>query len=360
MTASWTSCPDLVACLLLCATTALSQDFQLQPLNSTVLRGFDARFNATVQGKWEVMTWHVKGLLVLSVSNRVFFNVTSSSPQFSARPCTNGNVNCVAFTIHNVTRSQAGPIVCSVLGHYGFKTAQLQVEESGTVSIVGGNVTAVQDQQVAFQCMTSDWFPAPNISWSLNGEPANGSLFNTSNVPDGDVFNSTSVLSFQAVSNATVACWGTVSMLPNPISSSSFLAVVPKPPDWTVLIAVVVSFGSAGLLVLLIFGIVFCCRRRKEKKPNYQDEMSKRVRTQSQVSSVSAAGQGQGQVNAGYVLDGQTNAAPSQHSDSGFSQRNGQELPDFAISSQAGNDYKMAYNTLDEPGLRKHRHVTIV
>ena len=43
------------------------------------------------------------------------------------------------------------------------------------------------------------------------------------------------------------------------------LATVPTPPDWTVLIAVVVSFGGAALLVLLILGIIFCYKRRKEK-----------------------------------------------------------------------------------------------
>ncbi|XP_068187812.1 immunoglobulin superfamily member 5 [Antennarius striatus] len=360
MNVSWDSWLNLFICLLLCATGALSQDFQLQPLNSSVLQGSDARFNATVHGEWQVMTWHVKGFLVLSVSTRTGFNVTSSSEQFSARYCSNGDVDCVEFTIHNVTRSQAGPVTCIVLGEYGSKTAQLQVQESGTVSIMGGNVTAVQDDQVEFQCMTSGWFPAPNISWSLNGEPASSSLYNTTNTPDGDAFNSTSVLTFQAVRNTTVVCWVTVPTLPNPISSSSFLAVVPKPPNWTVLIAVVVSFGSAGLLVLLIYGIIFCCRRRKEKKSNYQDEMTKRVRTQSQISAVSVPGQRQGQVNAAYVMEGQTNVAPSEHSDSGFSQTNGNELPDVVNSNQRENDYKIAYNTLDEPGFRKHRHVTIV
>lgn len=40
----------------------------------------------------------------------------------------------------------------------------------------------------------------------------------------------------------------------------------PTVPDWTVLIAVVVSIGGFALLVLLIIGIVFCYRRRKEKR----------------------------------------------------------------------------------------------
>lgn len=42
--------------------------------------------------------------------------------------------------------------------------------------------------------------------------------------------------------------------------------IVPKPPDWTVLIAVVVSISGFALLVLLILGIIFCYKRRKEKR----------------------------------------------------------------------------------------------
>lgn len=37
----------------------------------------------------------------------------------------------------------------------------------------------------------------------------------------------------------------------------------PKPPDWTVLIALVVSVTGFALLMLLIYGIVFCYKRRK-------------------------------------------------------------------------------------------------
>lgn len=49
---------------------------------------------------------------------------------------------------------------------------------------------------------------------------------------------------------------------PERISSISFAV----PPDWTVLVAVVVSFGSCALLVLLIVGIVFYNKRRKSKR----------------------------------------------------------------------------------------------
>ncbi|XP_042354630.1 immunoglobulin superfamily member 5 [Plectropomus leopardus] len=361
MTVSQKSRPNLFhICLLLCAPGVVSGQFQLEPLNLTVLQDSDAQFSATVQGKWDVMSWSVRGSPVL------FFpfsgNMTASSKQFSARFCSSGDTSCVEFTIHNVTRRESGPVICDVLWEHGSKTAQLNVQESGTVSIMGGNVTAEQDEQVEFQCVTSAWFPIPSISWTRNGQAVASSLYTTTNMTDGDTFNSTSVLKFQAVSNTTVECQATVQTLTSPQSSSVFLVVVTKPPDWTVLIAVVVSIGGCALLVLLIIGIIFCYKRRKEKQPNYQDEM-RRVRTQSQISSVSAAGLTQGQVNAGYMPEGQTSVTPSELNESYPSQANGtkvSEMPDVVNSNRAGDDYNSAYHTVDESGLRKHRHVTIV
>ncbi|XP_078142542.1 immunoglobulin superfamily member 5 [Centroberyx gerrardi] len=338
----------------------VSGQFHLEPLNATVLQDSDVRFNATVKGEWQVMTWNVQELLVLTIYATGF--TSSSSDQFSAQNCSS-DTSCVEFTIHNVTHSDSGPVVCTVQGQYGSRTAHLFVQESGTVDILGGNVTVVQDQQVEFQCATTAWFPEPTVSWTRNGEAVNSSLYNTNTTAaHGDRFNSTSVLRFQAVSNTTVECLATVPALTSPQSSSVHLVVVPKPPDWTVLIAVVVSIGGFALLVLLILGIIFCCKRRKEKERNYQDEM-RRVRTQSQMSGVSPAGQRQGQVNLGYTTDGQTSVTPSEFNDSGFSQTNHSnhsEIPHVVNTQQAANGYSSAYNGLDGAGVRKHRHVTIV
>ncbi|XP_031166746.2 immunoglobulin superfamily member 5 isoform X2 [Sander lucioperca] len=354
MTVSWRSRPKLFRiCLLLCAT-GVSGLFQLQPLKSNVLQGSDARFNATVQGNWQFMTWTFQEILVLS-----FFSngdITSSKEQFSARFCSGGDTSCVEFSIHNVSRNESGPVICIVLGGRS-ETAQLEVQERGTVNIKGENVTVIQGQQVEFLCVTSAWYPTPTVSWTWNGQAVNSSLYNTSSMADGDTFNSTSVLKFQAESNTTVECRATVQALTNPESSSVFLVVVPKPPDWTVLIAVVLSFGGSALLALLIIGIIFCYKRRKEKQTNYQDEMSKRVRTQSQLSVVNAAGQGVYE-NTGYVSEDQTSVAPSEHTDSGFWQpigSNVNEVPVYSI--HVANDYD---NTVDQSGFRKHRHVTIV
>lgn len=103
--------------------------FQVEPLESTVLKGSDARFSATVQGMWEVMTWNVRGFLVLTVPR--IGHISSSSEQFSASFCSAEVTSCVVFNIHNASRSEAGPVICTVQGDYGSKSAQLHVQ--GTV-----------------------------------------------------------------------------------------------------------------------------------------------------------------------------------------------------------------------------------
>ncbi|XP_061902414.1 immunoglobulin superfamily member 5 isoform X2 [Entelurus aequoreus] len=345
--------------LMLCTSGVMGQ-FQVDPLVATVLTGSDAQFTAKVQGTWAIMTWTVQGFLVLTVPRSG--NISSSSEQFSASFCSSVDTGCVAFTIHNTTRAEAGPVTCTIQGDYGSKTVQLQVQESGTVQIKEGNMTVVQDQEVEIHCETSAWFPIPEIRWTLNGDTMDSGPTNSTNVTHGDSFNSSSVLKFQAVKDSTLVCWATLQTLTNPLASSVHVLVVPKPPDRTVLIAVVCSFGGLALLALLILGIMFCYKRRKEKESNYQDEMTKRVRTQSQLSGLRPPGQKQGAVNAGYVKDGQTSVATSDQSDSGYFQRtrsNIFEMPNSACNNQTENGYKSTYNGVDDD-LTKHRHATIV
>lgn len=326
--------------------------FELQPANVTALKGSDAQFNATVQGAWTFMTWTVGGLLVLTQA--AAGNDTSSSPRFSAQLCGSGS-SCVEFTIHNVTRQDSGSIICTVQGPYGSKTSQLYVQESGSVSIPGGGGRTVQEgDQVEFQCDAMGWFPAATVSWTVNGDIVNSSLVNTTDTTDGDKYNTISVYSFTAVRNTTVTCLASVPTLQNPVSSSVQLVVVPKPTDWTVLIAVVLSFSLFALVILLIIGIIFCYKRRKEKQPNYQAEMM-RQRTQSQVSNRPNT---PGQVNPVFTIDGQT-SLPRSERDSSFFQTNGPYNESPVPGSNHGNGSSPTYNSL-ELGFPKHRHQTIV
>ncbi|KAE8288043.1 Calmodulin regulator protein PCP4 [Larimichthys crocea] len=270
------SLSGLIHCVLIMAIMPLkvvTEEFKLQPLNSTVLQGSDVRYTATVVGTWQSMTWTVGEYLVATVHVPGTGNISVFSDQYAARFCVEDDISCVEFFMYNVTRGQSGKVICFVMGKYGSKTADLYVQVV-RVSISGGTVTATQGDQVEFQCATFLWFPDPTITWTRNGEAVNSSLYNTTSVNDVNYFNSTSVLKFQAERNTRVECLATVPTLTKPIQSSSvYLVVVPKPPDWTVLIAVVLSFSCAALLALLIIGIIFCYKRRKEKQLTYQDEM---------------------------------------------------------------------------------------
>lgn len=360
MTVFWKAWANLLSFLLLCSTGAVLGQFQLEPVNVTKLYGSDVQFTATVLVSWKFITWNVGGYLVLTMP--VGGGPTSSSPRFSARFCSSSSSTCVEFTIHNVTRRDTGPVLCSVQGDVPVlpKMAQLYVQEKGSVSISGGNRTVKQEEQVEFQCETKAWFPAATISWTLNGQTVNSSLINTTSVTNGDTYNSSSVLKFQAIRNTTVTCLATIPTLPTPLSYLVQLAVVPKPTDWTVLIAIVVSFSSFALLVLLIIGVIFCYKRRKEKKLTYQAEMM-RQRTHSQLSNRPTVTR-EGQDNPVFVINDHTSLPPSEHSDSGFFQINGApfyEQPTVDNSSQQGNGYNGAHTNL-ELSFPKHRHVTIV
>lgn len=334
----------LCSCLLLLlCNSGVSGQFEVQPVNLTVLLGAEARFNSTVQRPWSFMTWDVGGIFAVIIQSSG--NSTTSSPRFSARLCSS---RCVELTVHNVTRRDAGPVVCSVEGEAG-KTVQLNVQESGSVSISGGGRTVQQGEQVEFQCETVGWFPAATIRWTLNGYDVNSSLVNTTDVASGNGYDSISVFSFQAVRNATVTCLASVPALQTPVSHSVQLVVVPKPTDWTVLIAVVLSFSLFGLVVLLIIGIIFCYRRRKEKQLTYQEEVM-RQRTQSQLSN---RPQRLGQANPVFTVDG---LPPSQR-DSGFFQMNGAAYE--PENTRPSGLYNPAFTSL-QLDLPKHRHVTIV
>uniref|UniRef100_A0A672YHE9 Immunoglobulin superfamily, member 5a n=1 Tax=Sphaeramia orbicularis TaxID=375764 RepID=A0A672YHE9_9TELE len=208
----------LFVCLSVCLSVSAVGLFQVEPLNLTKLRGSDAQFNATVQGSWKIMTWNVHGLLVLTVG--FGGDVTSSSAQYSASFCRVDN-SCVEFTIHNVSRSDSGPVVCTVQGDYGSRTAQLHVQGR----TFNSRPFTEQGLDLHVECETSAWFPTPTISWTRNGQTVNSSLINTTSLASGDSFNSTSVLKFQAVTNTTVTCLVTIPTLTNPESSSVHLVV---------------------------------------------------------------------------------------------------------------------------------------
>ncbi|XP_055728455.1 immunoglobulin superfamily member 5 isoform X1 [Salvelinus fontinalis] len=343
--------------LLLLYATGVSGVPQLEPLNVTVLRGSEARFNISLSEEWYSMSWMLKTVLVLTINSGT--GVSEHNRRFAVTNYSSADIYCWEFIIRDVWRNDTGDVSCGVQ-EKPTQTAQLFVQESGTVRIVGGNMTVAQGHQAIFRCEASGWFPKPTVSWVVDGVVVDQNSYNSSSEALDGLYNSISLLTVRGVNSVQVKCLASVSALTTPLSSSFYLVV--EPHDWTVLIAVVCSIGGFALLVLLILGIVFCCKRRKEAKSSYQKEMG---RTGSQIQmSGGAVGQKQGKENPAYVIDGQTTGVThSEFNDSGYIQTNYTkhfEIPDLVNGNQAANGHASAYNILGGTGVRKHRHVTIV
>lgn len=100
------------------------------------------------------------------------------------------------------------------------------LSENGKVAITGSNRTATEGEQVTFQCLATDWFPAAQLSWTINGTPVDKGLYNTNDsASNGLLMNSNSTLKITATGNVAVACLATISTLPSPEISSVFLTV---------------------------------------------------------------------------------------------------------------------------------------
>lgn len=112
--------PNMLTLLLL----VVSQ-FQLQPVNVTVLKGSDAQINATLPTGWLSVTWTVDETQVLVFNPSG--NSTATSKRYSASFCITDNTECVQFIIRNVTRNDK-VVECNVLGIQGSQTARLDVQ----------------------------------------------------------------------------------------------------------------------------------------------------------------------------------------------------------------------------------------
>ncbi|XP_019903497.2 immunoglobulin superfamily member 5 isoform X2 [Esox lucius] len=321
----------------------------LEPLNATVLQGSKARFNVSLSESWVSMTWSLKNVLVLTITKQGV--VLPHESRFHAENYSSADTHRWEFIIQNVWRNDSGPVSCNIQ-NLPTLTALLSVQVNGSVNIVGGNLTMAQGHLAVLRCEASGWFPKPTVNWELDGALQNSS--NTTSEALNGLYNSTSLLTVRAVNSVPVMCLASVSTLTTPQSNLIYLLV--EPQNWTVLIAIVCSIGGLALLVLLILGILFCCKRRNDAKSRYQEEMR---RTMPSVSGGVAAPN-----NLTYVGGGNTpSVTPSEFNDSGYSQTkvsNIFEIPDIVNSNQAPNCHVSPYNTLEGTGVRKHRHVTIV
>jgi hypothetical protein len=90
-------------------------------------------FKANVTGVWKVMTWNVGKLLVLTILRTD--GVIESLPRYVARNISTGSAGGAwEFSIVDVQKSDTGPVVCTIQGPIGSKTATLQVKGTTTTN----------------------------------------------------------------------------------------------------------------------------------------------------------------------------------------------------------------------------------
>ncbi|XP_029483645.1 immunoglobulin superfamily member 5 isoform X4 [Oncorhynchus nerka] len=208
--------------LLLLYATGVSGVPQLEPLNVTVLRGSEARFNISLSEAWYSMSWMLKSVLVLTINSGT--GESEHNRRFSVKNYSSADIYCWEFIIRDVWRNDSGTVSCGVQ-EKPTQTAQLFVQESGTVRIVGGNITVAQGHQAIVQCEASGWFPKPTVSWVVDGVMVDQNSYNSSSEALDSLYNSISFLTVRGVNSVQVKCLASVSALTTPLSSSIYLVV---------------------------------------------------------------------------------------------------------------------------------------
>ncbi|XP_031427431.1 immunoglobulin superfamily member 5-like isoform X2 [Clupea harengus] len=312
----------------------------LVPRERAVLRGSAASYNCSISVPWVVMSWLFDGSVGLTISME--HGVLENTPRFTAVNYTTNENYKWEFTIRNVTRKDSGEITCDVQNIQSIR-ANLSVQEGGTVSILGGNLTVKHGDQAVFVCVASGWFPEAQVYWSMNGTMVDTENYNTSVEAIGTLLNSTSTLTVSAVGSAQVQCLAKVPALFIPQTSSVFLIVETNlQADRTVLIAVTVTFSLAALVVLLLIGIVLYCKRKRAKQSNYQEEV---------MSHRQSGEENHGKDNPGFTTDGHESYLSNSEA------ANSSQIPDI---SQTNSNQQTDFKTHEGMTTTKYRHQTIV
>ncbi|XP_019720420.1 immunoglobulin superfamily member 5 isoform X1 [Hippocampus comes] len=293
----------LLVVLLLCSTQ-VSTLLKLSPINLTVLSGDEARFTCIAQSaKWDVMLWELNSTVVVTIS-RIHGVLSSPIPNVTAVKSQNGDG--WVFVLKSVERLHEGQVSCNLEGN-DKKSASLFVQETGTVTVLGGNAIALKGQLVQFECDAVGWYPKPSLHWEVNGKKLSQSEYNLSSVQRGkSLFAVSSNLSMTAKKSSCVDCLVSVSALPVPLMSSIRLTVVAEvvqdEDDCTVPLAVTSSLTALLLLLLLCICTVLWYRERRQAKRSSQDTIRCEERNNGQ--SLPAGGR----VNLGFMSEAPTDA----------------------------------------------------
>lgn len=301
----------LLVVLLSCKIEAAGAQMKLSPLSLTVLRGKEANFTCSPSNsKWTVMVWMLNGVAALTISN-----------ESGLLPTINPNVTAVkakdnkswVFVLKNTERDNQGSVTCDLQG-IDRKSADLFVQEKGSVTISVENKLAFKGQSVLFECRAAGWDPKPSLQWRVNDKMVNEAEYNISSEKSGEsLFTVTSNLSVTAAKSSHVDCLASVSALTTPLNSSIRLTVVAEvvqeDDDCIFPVALLSSLSALLLLALLCTCTVLCYRQRRQAKANPQETIrfDQSVFGRSPVAEATG-----GKVNLGYFSEGATDAAYSE------------------------------------------------
>ncbi|KAG7480134.1 immunoglobulin superfamily member 5-like isoform X1 [Solea senegalensis] len=298
----------LLVLLLSLRIQALGAQLKLSPDTLTVLRGGEAQFTcSTSHTQWAVMVWLLNGTVALTIS-KVHGVLRSTNGNVTAKPGSDSKGDSWVFVLKNTERTDEGPVTCDLQG-IERTSANLVVQEKGTVKVSGDNKLAFKGQSVLFECQAEGWHPEPRLQWQVNNKTVSQREYNISSEESGkSLFTVSSNLSVMAAKSSHVDCLASVSALPKPLQSGVRLTVVAEvvqeEHDCTVPLAVTGAV-SAVLLLLLCISIILCYRQKRRANPSPQGTtwLDQSVFGRDLVAEAT-----RGKVNLGYSSDGPTDA----------------------------------------------------
>ncbi|XP_067364630.1 immunoglobulin superfamily member 5 isoform X2 [Channa argus] len=315
--------------LLLPCRIQVGSSMKLSPETLTVLRGEEARFTCSASGiQWNVMVWLLNGTVTLTISKKIGI-LPSTNPNVKAEESPTSKGDSWVFVLKSTEWYNQGPVTCD-LQDIDRKTANLFVQEKGSVKVSGADKLAFKGQSILFECQATAWFPEPTLQWQVNDKKVSQGEYNiSSEQSEKSLFTVTSNLSVTAAKSSRVDCLVSVSALPAPLKSSVRLTVVAEvvqeEDDCTVALVATASVSALLLLLLLCICTVLCYRQRRQAKPGPQEAIrfDQSVSGRGLVAEVTG-----GEVNLGYSSEGPTDAVYRQMDFVSF-----HKVPDVACTS---------------------------
>ncbi|KAI4815719.1 hypothetical protein KUCAC02_005854 [Chaenocephalus aceratus] len=218
----------------------------------------------------------------------------------------------------------------------------LELDEKGSVKVIGESTLVFKGQSVLFGCHAAGWYPLPTLQWHVNNKTVSRGDYNiSSEESEESLFTVSSNLSVTAAKSSYVDCLASVSALRTPLRSSFRLTVVAE-------------------VVQLEDGCTVHRRQAKQSPQEAEIRFGQSVSGRSLVAEATG-----GKVNLGYSSEGPTDPA---YSELNLATRRQQQdfvsclkVPDVVSSSSRSlHDDSQAQVCLSEETAKNIRRITTV